>query len=162
MSDPTELAGAAQADTEYGYAWGALDYDDPDEFPTQRLTPRRITALGVGASLVLVAGAGIVALWASQPVAIVPPAAVVTTTTTTTTTPPLPPPLPPPVTTTVTVFPPPPPVTVTVQTPAPTQSASTYHPGAACSPHEAPREEGLLVCVNSSSAGGWVWVWNEY
>jgi hypothetical protein len=43
--EPTELA---PSETETGsiYAWG-LDYDDPDEFPTepQRLTSRRITAL---------------------------------------------------------------------------------------------------------------------
>ena len=39
------------------YAW-ALDHDDPDEFPTQRLTPRRTTALGIAASLVTIAGGG--------------------------------------------------------------------------------------------------------
>ena len=49
-AEPTEMAGIAEADTEMAYAW-ALDYDDPDEFPTQRLTPRRITSLGIAASL---------------------------------------------------------------------------------------------------------------
>jgi hypothetical protein len=41
-SEPTEMAGVAEAETEAAYAW-ALDYDDVDEFPTQRLTSRRIT-----------------------------------------------------------------------------------------------------------------------
>ncbi|OCB41807.1 hypothetical protein A5721_30280 [Mycobacterium vulneris] len=57
--EPTELAGAAEAETGSIYAWG-LDYDD--ESPTRRLTPRRITALGVGASLVVVAVAAVVGL----------------------------------------------------------------------------------------------------
>ena len=58
------MAGVADAETESAYAWGALDYDDPDEFPTQptRMTPRRITSLGLAASLVLIAVAGVVAL----------------------------------------------------------------------------------------------------
>ena len=57
-AEPTEMAGIAEADTEMAYAW-ALDYDDPDEFPTgQRLTPRRITALSLAASLVVIAVAG--------------------------------------------------------------------------------------------------------
>jgi len=60
-AEPTEMAGVAEADTEMAYAW-ALDYDDPDEFPTQRLTPRRITSLGIAASLVTIAVAGAVAL----------------------------------------------------------------------------------------------------
>ena len=61
-SEPTEMAGVADAETESAYAW-ALDYDDPDEFPTQqRMTPRRITSLGLAASLVLIAVAGVVAL----------------------------------------------------------------------------------------------------
>ncbi len=44
----------------------ALNRDDPDDFPTVsagRLTPRRITALGLAASLVLIAVAGAVALF---------------------------------------------------------------------------------------------------
>lgn len=64
MSEPTEMAGAAEADTRYAQAW-ALDYDDPDELPTEpkRLTSRRITSLGLAASLVLIAVAGTVALF---------------------------------------------------------------------------------------------------
>ena len=61
-AEPTEMAGVAKAETELAYAWGALDYDDPDEFPTERLTPRRITSLGLAASLVTIAAAGAVAL----------------------------------------------------------------------------------------------------
>ena len=60
-AEPTEMAGIAEADTEMAYAW-ALDYDDPDESPTQRLTSRRITSLGLAASLLLIAVAGVVAL----------------------------------------------------------------------------------------------------
>ena len=70
-AEPTEMAGIAEAETQAAYAW-ALDYDDPDEFPTQRLTPRRITSLGIAASLVVIAVAGAVALSvlhnANQPV----------------------------------------------------------------------------------------------
>jgi hypothetical protein len=61
-AEPTEMAGVAEAETEGAYAW-ALDYDDVDEFPTQRLTPRRITALSLAVSLVLIAVAGAVALF---------------------------------------------------------------------------------------------------
>ena len=108
-AEPTEMAGVAEADTEMAYAW-ALDYDDPDEFPTQRLTPRRITSLGIGASLVTIAVAGAVALGVlRQPDPAPTPASAVETTTKPA------PPAPPPVTATVTVLPPPPPVTVTVQ-----------------------------------------------
>jgi hypothetical protein len=62
--EPTEMAGAAEANTESAYAWG-LDYDDPDEFPTVpvRLTSRRITALAIAASLIVIAAAGVVALF---------------------------------------------------------------------------------------------------
>ena len=83
--EPTEMAGVAEAETESAYAWG-LDYDDPDEFPTVpvRLTSRRITALGVAASLVLIALAGIVSLVvtrdSNQPVAQAPSPLVVKTT----------------------------------------------------------------------------------
>ena len=60
--EPTEMAGVAEAETQAAYAW-ALDYDDPDEIPTQpiRLTSRRITALSLAASLVLIAVAGAMA-----------------------------------------------------------------------------------------------------
>jgi hypothetical protein len=53
----TEMAGVAGAKTGSIYAWG-LD-DDPDEIPvgpSQRLTSRRITAVGVATSLVVVTG----------------------------------------------------------------------------------------------------------
>ena len=72
-AEPTEMAGIAEAETQAAYAW-ALDYDDPDEIPTQpiRLTSRRITALSLAASLVLIAVAGAMALGvlhiANQPV----------------------------------------------------------------------------------------------
>ena len=62
-AEPTEMAGVAEAETQAAYAW-ALDYDG-DEFPTQptqRLTPRRITALALATSLVVIAVAGAVAL----------------------------------------------------------------------------------------------------
>ena len=66
--EPTEMAGAAEANTESAYAWG-VDYDDPDEFPTVpvRLTSRRITALAIAASLIVIAAAG--ALSARPPTA---------------------------------------------------------------------------------------------
>ena len=62
--EPTEMAGVAEAETQAAYAW-ALDYDDPDEFPTQptqRLTSRRITSMALAASLAVIATAGAVAL----------------------------------------------------------------------------------------------------
>ena len=59
MTEPTEMAGVAEAETEAAYAW-ALD-DGVDDLPTQRLTSRRITALGIAASLVVIAVAGAVA-----------------------------------------------------------------------------------------------------
>lgn len=79
--EPTEMAGVAEAETQAAYAW-ALDYDDLNEFPTQRLTSRHITALGVAVSLVAIAVAGAVMLVVpspkpsepSEPVAITPAA----------------------------------------------------------------------------------------
>ena len=59
-SEPTEMAGVAEAETQAAYAW-ALD-DGVDDLPTQRLTSRRITALGIAASLTVIAAAGAVAL----------------------------------------------------------------------------------------------------
>lgn len=53
--EPTELAGAAEADTESVAAWSLAE---PDDYPTQRLTPRRITTIGVIGSVVLVSAAG--------------------------------------------------------------------------------------------------------
>ena len=64
MTELTEMAGVAEAETQAAYAW-ALDYDDPDESPTQpirQLTSRRITALSLAASLVMIAVAGAVML----------------------------------------------------------------------------------------------------
>ena len=104
----TELAGVAEAETQAAYAW-ALD-DGVDDLPTQRLTSRHITALGVAASLIAIAVAGVIAfvMLRHQPEpAPTPPVVVIETTTSTL--PPPPPPPPPPVTVTA---PPPPPVTV--------------------------------------------------
>ena len=74
--------GRREAETEAAYAW-ALDYDDVDEFPTQRLTSRPITALSIAVSLVVIAVAGVVALVvvrdANQPVAQAPSPHVVET-----------------------------------------------------------------------------------
>jgi Protein of unknown function (DUF732) len=53
----TELAGATEADTELAYAWAE---DWPEDEPTRRLTPRRITALGLAASLAIIAVAAVV------------------------------------------------------------------------------------------------------
>lgn len=61
LSDPTELAGIASADTESVYAW-ALDEDDETEALPGRLTPRRITALAVTGSLLAVAAAAVIAM----------------------------------------------------------------------------------------------------
>ena len=36
-SEPTEMAGVAEAETQAAYAWAL---DDGDDLPTQRLTPR--------------------------------------------------------------------------------------------------------------------------
>lgn len=65
--EPTEMAGVAEAETQAAYAW-ALDYDDPDEIPTQpiRLTSRRIMALSLAAGLVVIAMAGAVALMVAR------------------------------------------------------------------------------------------------
>ena len=91
MSEPTELAGAAEAETQAAYGW-ALDYeptemagvavDDLPTQPTQRLTSRHITALALAASLIVIAVAGAVMLVVpspkpsepSEPVAITPAA----------------------------------------------------------------------------------------
>ena len=61
MAELTEMAGVAEAETQAAYAW-ALDYDGVDEFPTQRLTSRHITALSLATSLIMIAVAGVVAL----------------------------------------------------------------------------------------------------
>ena len=60
-SDPTELAGVADAPTESAYAWSA-DEDYPAtgswDDPERRLTPRRITILAVVASVVALGAVG--------------------------------------------------------------------------------------------------------
>ena len=58
-NEPTEMAGVAEAETQAAYAWALADVED---LPTRRLTPRRITALALAVSLVLIAVAGAVAL----------------------------------------------------------------------------------------------------
>ncbi len=97
-AEPTEMAGVAEAETEAAYAW-ALDYDSYDELPTvptQRLTPRRITSLGLAASLTVIAAAGAVMLFvahdANRPIAQAPSPHVETSASPS----PLPPPPPPP------------------------------------------------------------------
>ncbi len=79
-SEPTEMAGVAEAETQAAYAWAL---DDGDDLPTQRLTSRRITALSLAASLVVIAVAGVVALVvvrdANHPVAQAPSPHVVET-----------------------------------------------------------------------------------
>jgi hypothetical protein len=57
--EPTELAGAAEAETESVHAWALAD---DDEIETRRLTPRRITDAALAGCLVLIAAAGVVAL----------------------------------------------------------------------------------------------------
>lgn len=57
---PTGLAAPIEA-TEAVTAW-SLD-DDYDETPTPRFTPRRITALGITASLIVIAAAAGVTVW---------------------------------------------------------------------------------------------------
>ena len=97
-AEPTEMAGVAEAETEAAYAW-ALDYDSYDELPTvptRRLTPRRITSLGLAASLTVIAAAGAVMLFvahdANRPIAQAPSPHVETSASPS----PLPPPPPPP------------------------------------------------------------------
>ena len=58
--DGADRDGSLETETGSIYAWG-LDDDGVDEPPTQRLTSRRITALGVAASLIVIAVAGVVA-----------------------------------------------------------------------------------------------------
>lgn len=59
-AEPTELAGAAEAETESSYAWSL---DGPvEDYPTQRITPRRITVAAVVVSLVVIVGAAVVAM----------------------------------------------------------------------------------------------------
>ena len=57
---PTELAGVAAADTQAAHAW-AFDAD-PEPEP-RRMTPGRITALAVGAAVVVIAAASGIAVW---------------------------------------------------------------------------------------------------
>jgi serine/threonine protein kinase, bacterial len=60
-SEPTEMAGVAEAETQAAYAW-SLDTTPDFDYPTKRLTPQRITALSIAAALVLIAVAGVVSL----------------------------------------------------------------------------------------------------
>lgn len=72
--DPTELAGVAEMGTESVEAWSLAD--DLEEYPAtgswedperrQRLTPRRITALGITGSLLALAGAGGLAVYVTR------------------------------------------------------------------------------------------------
>ncbi len=121
-AEPTEMAGAAEAETGSIYAW-ALD-DDADEFSTQRLTSRRITTLALAASLVVIAVAGAVSLFvlhnANRPET--SPSRTVAETTPTP---------PPPVTVTA-----PPPVTVTASAPA----------------HDPAREKSFLAALDTAAA----------
>jgi serine/threonine-protein kinase len=77
-SELTEMAGVAEAETQAAYAWAL---DDGDDLATQRLTPRRITALALAASLTIIAAAGAVMLFVArdpnQPVAQAPSSPVV-------------------------------------------------------------------------------------
>ncbi|KAA0115984.1 hypothetical protein [Mycolicibacterium sp. P9-22] len=57
---PTELAGVADANTQAAHAW-AFD-EDPEPEP-RRFTPGRITALAVGAAVVVIAAASGIAVW---------------------------------------------------------------------------------------------------
>lgn len=112
---PTEMAGAADANTQSAYAWGLAD-DDYDAVP-RRFTPARITALAVAASTALIATAAVIgylhlrsreAIGPASTAAPEPITAVIT------------PPAPPPVTiTTVVVHDPPPQGTKSTPTPAP-------------------------------------------
>lgn len=58
-SDLTELSAASDTETRSDRAWGLAD--DAEEFPTQRLSPGRITGAAVAASVVVVVGAVVVA-----------------------------------------------------------------------------------------------------
>ena len=62
-SEPTEMAGVAEAETQAAYAWAL---DDGDDLPTQRLTPRRITSLALASSLTVIAAAGAVVLFMAR------------------------------------------------------------------------------------------------
>lgn len=135
--EPTEMAGVAEADTQCAYAWGALDYDDPDEFPTQRLTPRRVTSLGIVASLVAIATAGTIAI-VSMHGSVHAPAVVSAPATVTVM-------MPPPVTTTVTPAPLPPP-------PPPAPPSVAAAPSTTASPRDRypyADEAGFLSAVNA-------------
>ena len=69
---PTELAGVADVNTQAAHAW-AFD-EDPEPEP-RRFTPGRITALAVGAAVVVIAAASGVTAWYvnEDPVAAPPP-----------------------------------------------------------------------------------------
>lgn len=58
---PTELAGIAEAQTRSVHAWALDDDEDELEYPSRRLTPRRITTAAVVVSLALAVIAGTLA-----------------------------------------------------------------------------------------------------
>ncbi|MCF6386189.1 hypothetical protein L2K20_04345 [Mycobacterium sp. MBM] len=58
---PTELAGVASADTQAAHAWAFDPVRDLE--PEPRFTPGRITAMAVGAAMVVIAAAAGVAVW---------------------------------------------------------------------------------------------------
>mgnify|MGYP003606190230 CR=1 FL=1 len=70
--DAPELAGTATADTESVYAWALDEEGDTEELP-RRLTPRRITALAVGASLARAAAVAVATLRPGADPAVAPP-----------------------------------------------------------------------------------------
>jgi hypothetical protein len=146
--EPTEMAGVAEAQIGSIYAW-ELDYDDPDEFPTtpiRRMTPRRVTALGIAASLVAVAAAGVIAIASMHA-----PASTSTIAQTVVAPPTVTEMMPPPVTTTVMAAPlppppPPPPPSVAVATPTPTPR--DRYPYA--------DEAGFVSAVRGHMPQGWI------
>ena len=82
LMEPTELGEAPKAETEAIYAW-SFDTSPEVIYPTQRLTSRRITSMGLAMALVLIGTAGVVVLrigahvWPTPTVAApTPPAAI--------------------------------------------------------------------------------------
>lgn len=60
--DPTELAGAADADTQSAYAWGSVDDSETDDLASlggRRLSPKLITVTAVVVSLAVVIGVAV-------------------------------------------------------------------------------------------------------
>lgn len=57
---PTEMAGVADAQTQAAHAWA---FDETPDWERRRFTPGRITALAVGAAVVVIAAASGVTAW---------------------------------------------------------------------------------------------------